>query len=144
MFSFVPIAVVLLFILAAKLPAQDAGRVKVADGEYQSGGQSGYDKNEKSRESWVLWGKGDGKFLVESDLQMEGAGKHQQVLHYTIQLSWDMRPLELSTRAGENETQIELGAVDTLSGADFEPGVAQIWAQFFVSEKPEEANLLQG
>lgn len=34
-------------------------------------------------------------------------------------------------------------AVDTLSGTDFEPGVAQNWAQFFVSEKPEEANLLK-
>jgi Phage integrase family len=30
-------------------------------------------------------------------------------------------------------------AVDTLSGADFEPGVAQNWAQFFVSEKSGEA-----
>jgi Phage integrase family len=34
-------------------------------------------------------------------------------------------------------------AVDTLSGADFEPGVAQNWAHFFVSEKSEEANLLK-
>ena len=34
-------------------------------------------------------------------------------------------------------------AVDTLSGADFEPGVAQNWAQFYVSEKSEEANLLK-
>lgn len=34
-------------------------------------------------------------------------------------------------------------AVDTLSGTDFEPGVAQNWAQFFVSEKPEEANSLK-
>ena len=31
-------------------------------------------------------------------------------------------------------------AVDTLSGTDFEPGVAQNWAQFFVSEKAENAN----
>ena len=31
-------------------------------------------------------------------------------------------------------------AVDTLSGADFEPGVAQNWAQFFVSQKDAEAN----
>jgi hypothetical protein len=30
-----------------------------------------------------------------------------------------------------------------LSDADFEPGVAQIWAQFFVSEKSDEANLLK-
>jgi integrase len=35
-------------------------------------------------------------------------------------------------------------AVDTLSGADFEPGVAQNWAHFFVSDKSEEANLLKG
>ncbi len=34
-------------------------------------------------------------------------------------------------------------AVDTLSGADFEPGVAQNWAQFFISEKSDEANLLK-
>jgi integrase len=34
-------------------------------------------------------------------------------------------------------------AVDGLSGADFEPGVAQNWAQYFVSEKSEEANLLK-
>jgi integrase len=34
-------------------------------------------------------------------------------------------------------------AVDTLSGADFEPGVAQNWAQFFVSGKSEQANLLK-
>jgi integrase len=34
-------------------------------------------------------------------------------------------------------------AVDTLSGADFEPGVAQNWAQFFVSEKIDEAKLLK-
>jgi integrase len=31
-------------------------------------------------------------------------------------------------------------AVDNLSGTDFEPGVAQNWAQFFVSRKPAEAN----
>jgi len=34
-------------------------------------------------------------------------------------------------------------AVDDLSGTDFEPGVAQNWAQFFVSEKSEEANSLK-
>ena len=34
-------------------------------------------------------------------------------------------------------------AVDDLSGADFEPGVAQNWAQFFISEKSEEAKLLK-
>jgi integrase len=34
-------------------------------------------------------------------------------------------------------------AVDNLSGTDFEPGVAQNWAQFFVSEKSEEANSLK-
>src|SRR5215470_10334032 len=34
-------------------------------------------------------------------------------------------------------------AVDTLSGTDFEPGVAQNWAQFFVSEKLDEANSLK-
>jgi hypothetical protein len=34
-------------------------------------------------------------------------------------------------------------AVDNLSGIDFEPGVAQNWAQFFVSDKPDEANLLK-
>jgi len=34
-------------------------------------------------------------------------------------------------------------AVDTLSGKDSEPGVAQNWAQFFVREKPEEANSLK-
>jgi integrase len=31
-------------------------------------------------------------------------------------------------------------AVDDLSGTDFEPGVAQNWAQFFVSKKSEETN----
>ena len=35
-------------------------------------------------------------------------------------------------------------AVDTLGGADFEPGVAQNWAQFLVSEKSVEAKLLKG
>jgi hypothetical protein len=34
-------------------------------------------------------------------------------------------------------------AVDDLSGADFEPGVAQNWAQFFVSVKPDEAKSLK-
>jgi len=34
-------------------------------------------------------------------------------------------------------------AVDDLSGTDFEPGVAQNWAQFFISEKSDEANLLK-
>ena len=34
-------------------------------------------------------------------------------------------------------------AVDTLSGKDFEPGVAQNWAQFFVSKKSDEANSLK-
>ena len=34
-------------------------------------------------------------------------------------------------------------AVDTLSGTDFEPGVAQNWAQFFVSENSDEANSLK-
>jgi hypothetical protein len=34
-------------------------------------------------------------------------------------------------------------AVDTLSGTDFEPGVAQNWAQFFIPENSEEANLLK-
>ena len=33
-------------------------------------------------------------------------------------------------------------AVDDLS-TDFEPGVAQNWAQFFVSEKENESNLLK-
>jgi len=33
-------------------------------------------------------------------------------------------------------------AVDTLSGTDFEPGVAQNWAQFFVSDKSEGAESL--
>jgi len=30
-----------------------------------------------------------------------------------------------------------------LSGTDFEPGVAQNWAQFFISEKSEEAKSLE-
>ena len=34
-------------------------------------------------------------------------------------------------------------AVDDLTGTDFEPGVAQNWAQFFVSEKSDEANSLK-
>ena len=34
-------------------------------------------------------------------------------------------------------------AVDDLSGRDFEPSVAQNWAQFFVSEKSDEANSLK-
>jgi hypothetical protein len=34
-------------------------------------------------------------------------------------------------------------AVETLSGADFEPSVAQNRAQFFVSEKSDEPNLLK-
>jgi Phage integrase family len=34
-------------------------------------------------------------------------------------------------------------AVDDPSGTDFEPGVAQNWAQFFVSEKSHEAKLLK-
>jgi hypothetical protein len=32
---------------------------------------------------------------------------------------------------------------DTLSGIDFEPGMAQNWAQYFVSVKSEEAKLLK-
>ena len=31
----------------------------------------------------------------------------------------------------------------TLSGTDFEPGVAQNWAQFFVSEKSDEAKSIE-
>jgi len=34
-------------------------------------------------------------------------------------------------------------AVDDLSGADFEAGVAQNWAQFFISEKLDQANSLK-
>ena len=34
-------------------------------------------------------------------------------------------------------------AVDDLSGTDFAPGVAQNWAQLFVSEKLAEANSLK-
>jgi integrase len=34
-------------------------------------------------------------------------------------------------------------AVDTLSGTDFEPTVAQNWAHFFVSDKSEDANSLK-
>jgi hypothetical protein len=34
-------------------------------------------------------------------------------------------------------------AVDDLSGTDFAPGVAQNWAQFFVSEKSDKANSLK-
>ena len=34
-------------------------------------------------------------------------------------------------------------AVEDLSGKDFEPAVAQNWAQFLVSEKSDEANLLK-
>lgn len=34
-------------------------------------------------------------------------------------------------------------AVNDLSGTDFAPGVAQNWAQFFVSEKSEEGNSLK-
>jgi integrase len=34
-------------------------------------------------------------------------------------------------------------AVDTLSGTDFEPSVAQNWAQFFVSDKSEDPNSLK-
>ena len=34
-------------------------------------------------------------------------------------------------------------AVNTLSGTDFEPGVAQNWAQFFVSENSEDPKLLK-
>jgi integrase len=34
-------------------------------------------------------------------------------------------------------------AVDGLSGADFEVGMAQNWAQFFISDKGEKANLLK-
>jgi len=34
-------------------------------------------------------------------------------------------------------------AVDTLSGTDFEPGVAQNWAQYFMSDKRDETNSLK-
>jgi integrase len=34
-------------------------------------------------------------------------------------------------------------AVDDLSGTDFEPSVAQNWAQFFISEKSDEVKLLK-
>lgn len=34
-------------------------------------------------------------------------------------------------------------AVDDISGADFELGVVQNWAQFFASEKSDEANPLK-
>jgi hypothetical protein len=33
--------------------------------------------------------------------------------------------------------------VEDLSGTDFEPDVAQNWAQFLVSKKPEEAKSLK-
>jgi hypothetical protein len=47
-------------------------------------------------------------------------------------------------KGGEFYTPKRRAAVDCLSGADFEPGVAQNWAQFFVSEKSEEAKSLEG
>jgi hypothetical protein len=34
-------------------------------------------------------------------------------------------------------------AVEDLSGTDFEPGVAQNWAHFFVSEKGDDSNSLK-
>lgn len=34
-------------------------------------------------------------------------------------------------------------AVDTLSGKDFEPSLAQNWAQFVISEKSDEAKALK-
>lgn len=34
-------------------------------------------------------------------------------------------------------------AVDTFSGAESEPSVAQNWAQFFISEKSDDGNLLK-
>ena len=40
-------------------------------------------------------------------------------------------------------TEAKCKAVDTLSGTDFGSGVAQNWAQFFVSEKSEEAKSLK-
>jgi hypothetical protein len=40
-------------------------------------------------------------------------------------------------------TEAKRRAVDDLSGIDFEPGVAQNWAQFFVSEKSGDAKLLK-
>jgi hypothetical protein len=33
--------------------------------------------------------------------------------------------------------------MNDLTGTDFEPGMTQNWAQFFVNEEFEEANLLQ-
>jgi hypothetical protein len=40
-------------------------------------------------------------------------------------------------------TEAKRRAVDTLSGPDCEPGVPQNWAEFFVSEKSDEAKLLK-
>jgi hypothetical protein len=42
-----------------------------------------------------------------------------------------------SNRTALPSSEWKRRAVDDLSGTDFEPGVAQNWAQFFVSEKSE-------
>ena len=60
---------------------------------------------------------------------------------------WALTSFSLSTTARRWSDCIRMEAkrlaVDDLSGTDFEPGVAQNWAQFFVSEKSDEANLLK-
>ena len=49
----------------------------------------------------------------------------------------------LMERYSHIRMEAERHAVDNLSGTDFESGVAEKWAQFFISDKSEEANLLK-
>jgi hypothetical protein len=50
---------------------------------------------------------------------------------------------EMMERYSHIRMEANRRAVDILSGAYFEPGVAQNWAQFFVSEKSDETILLK-
>ncbi len=97
---------------AAKLPAQNSDRKKIAEGEYLTYDGRG-DNNEKLHETWVLWRIGDGRYVVESDFQFDGVDdRKNDHLHQSILLSNDFRPLTIKmssvTPEVKNDINIEL------------------------------------
>ena len=95
-----------------RLTSQTEDRTKIADGDYLTHTSSPRNKDEKLRESWVLWRTGSGQYVVESDLQIERDATITKVFHQTIFLSHDLRPEEIKmlslTSPEKNEVDVQL------------------------------------
>jgi hypothetical protein len=106
------LALVVLSLSALKLPAQTVERKKVAEGEYLTSTDNPYNKEERLRESWILWRIGDGQYVVESDLQFENEIATKAAFHHSIVLSQDLRPQEIKILAlaspEKNEIDVQL------------------------------------